>query len=119
MKNVKLNLERIKEKVINSNDFSELSVINVIKSLYESLTIVDSIDEAEETFKNWFEDYDGGAEKYIKSFGGVHTNVIEKFRLSVVDPNDEIEYDFQVSTHEYYVDSGSVDYLYGVSVSQM
>lgn len=121
MKNVKLNQDRIVEAIINSNEFTESSVENAIKSLpwHSSLTIVDSESEAEETFKEWFADSDGGAEEYMNHFGGVHSNCIETFTLNVTDPEDEYTHQFKVSIYEYYVDSGSVDYMYGVSASQL
>lgn len=121
MKNVKLNQDRIVEAIINSNEFTESSVENAIKSLpwHSSLTIVDSESEAEGIFKKWFADSDGGSEKYINNFGGIHSNCIETFILNVTAPEDEYTHQFKVSIYEYYVDSGSVDYIYGVSASQL
>ena len=59
MKNVKLNLDRIVDAIIESNDFTESGVENAIKNLswHKSLTIVDSESEAEEIFKEYLEKY--------------------------------------------------------------
>jgi len=121
MKNVNLNQDRIVEKIINSNEFTESSVENAIKTLswHASLKIVDSENDAEVTFKEWFADSDFGAEKYMNHFGGVHSNCIETFTLNVTDPTDDYTHQFKVSIYEYYVDSGSVDYIYRVSASKL
>ena len=121
MKNLKLNSDKIIEGVISSNDFTAESVENVIKNLswHKSLTIVDGESEAEEIFKEWFADADGGYESYFKTFGGVHSNTTESFILNITDPDDDYTHQFKINIIEYYIDSGSVDYIYGVSVSQL
>jgi hypothetical protein len=117
MKNVKLNSDWIIKDVIKGGDFSSDAVEGVIKNLpwHKSLTIVENETEAEEKFKEWFADSEVGAEEYMKPFGGVHSNVIETFNIEIEHDNEI--YNFRISISEYYVDSGSVDYMYGVTAT--
>jgi len=119
MKNVRLKLDKIKELILDSNDFTESGVEAVIKGLnWHKHIIVDSEAEAEELFKEMFADSDERAEEYMKRFGGVHSNCTETFVFDITDP-DEYIHQFEVGIYEYYVDSGSVDYIFSVSVSQL
>jgi len=121
MKNVKLNAGRISKLVIKSGEFTEESVKNCVEEFekYPGLILADGESEAENIFKEMFADSDSGAEEYMNHFGGVHSNQIESFILNVTDPTDDYTHQFKVSIYEYYVDSGSVDYIYGISVSSI
>ncbi len=121
MKNVKINTAKIIELMLDSKDFTESGVETAIKELssYKHLTIVDSKPEAEKLFKEWFTNSDEGSEEYMNGFGGVHSNCIETFALEATDPSDEYTHQFKVSIYEYFVDGGSVDYMYSVSATQI
>ncbi len=120
MKNVKINTAKIIQLMLDSKDFTESGVETAIKELisYKHLTFVNSKTDAEKLFKEWFANSDEGAEEYMNGFGGVHSNCIETFTLEAADP-DEYTHLFKVSIYEYFVDGGSVDYMYSVSASQI
>lgn len=92
MKNLKLNIERVIGSI--SGEITDESLKNAIQEFESTYTFVDSEAEAEKYFKE------------CELEGTVYSRENQKLYAS----------EFEIIVTEYYVDAGSVDYVYSVNV---